>query len=96
MVTRGLISAEAADQLLHTYGATTPVLPFMILPPNVSLDYMRQERPCLLHAILVGSAQDQLQKRLESDFRKTIAEQVIINSEKSLDMIQGIMIYIAW
>lgn len=96
MISRGLISAEVATQLLRSYHIATPVLPFISVPPDANLDYMRQERPCLLHAILTASSQDQLQKRLESEFRKMVAEQVVVKSEKSLDILQGLITYIAW
>ncbi|KFZ20552.1 hypothetical protein V501_00059 [Pseudogymnoascus sp. VKM F-4519 (FW-2642)] len=97
VIGKGIISINKAEDILQTYGTHAPNFPFVVIPPNMSLDYFRREKPFLLLSILVISSNSnlQFQDRLETELRETLSRKVIINCEKSLDLLQGLMIYLS-
>jgi hypothetical protein len=97
VIGKGIISINKAEDILQTYGTHAPNFPFVVIPSNMSLEYFRREKPFLLLSILVISSNSnlQFQDRLETELRKTLSWKVIINCEKSLDLLQGLMIYLS-
>ncbi|PVH70955.1 hypothetical protein DL98DRAFT_597363 [Cadophora sp. DSE1049] len=59
---------------------------------------MRKLRPVLFQGVLVASAwrSRPLQLLLEKDFLEDIASRFFIHGERSLDLPQGLMVYLAW
>lgn len=97
VVGRGLVSEEKARQLLDEYMTTTGQLfPFVLLPPTVTLSSMRRERPFVLLAILAVTMEFPHQERLALEFRKALAQTMIVESKNSLDLLQGILIFCTW
>ncbi|KAL7952435.1 hypothetical protein V8C34DRAFT_299339 [Trichoderma compactum] len=96
VITKGLLTTDEAKQLLADFAAASAEFSPILLPFEASLDYLRVERPCLLLAILTACARDHLQTRLEIEFRKMLADRVIVNAEKSLDLLQGLLVYLTW
>lgn len=98
VIGRGIISYDKAEVLLRGYGTHAPNFPFIIISPTVSLDSLRREKPFLLLSILTMTSTSNLpiQDLLETELRETLGRKVIFNGEKSLDLLQGLMIYVAW
>ncbi|KKP03827.1 hypothetical protein THAR02_04098 [Trichoderma harzianum] len=96
VVAKGFLTTDEAKQLLADFAAVSEEFSPVLLPPEASLDYLRLERPCLLLAILAACARDHLQARLEIEFRKMLADRVIMNAEKNLDLLQGLLVYLTW
>lgn len=98
VISKGLISFDKAEYFLHNFNANTCNFPFVVIPPQLSLETLRREKPFLLLCILTmsASAYVPLQKLLENEVRECLARKVIINCEKSLDLLQGLMIYVSW
>ncbi|KAL7786491.1 hypothetical protein V8C43DRAFT_289968 [Trichoderma afarasin] len=96
VVAKGFLTTDEAKQLLDDFAAASEEFSPVLLPPEASLDYLRLERPCLLLAILTACARDHLQIRLEIEFRKMLADRVIVNAEKNLDLLQGLLVYLTW
>jgi hypothetical protein len=59
---------------------------------------MLQRHPFLLLGILSAmSAKDApVHRRLDVEFRRVLGEKVTMNGEKSLDILQGLIVHIAW
>jgi hypothetical protein len=98
VIGKGIISYEKAETFLRAYGTHAPNFPFVVISPTISLDFLRREKPFLLLSILtIGSTSNlPLQDILEAELRETLGRKVIFHGEKSLDLLQGLLIYLAW
>ncbi|KAL7941261.1 hypothetical protein V8C42DRAFT_335230 [Trichoderma barbatum] len=96
VITKGLVPADKARQFLADFVVASAEFPLILLPSDTNLDHLRLERPCLLLAILTACSRDHLQIRLEIEFRRMLAERVIINAEKNLDILQGLLVFLTW
>lgn len=72
--------------------------PFVILPPGVSAASMRETRPHLYRAIIFAAGRrfPDRQKQLADALLKIIGKATLIRGEKSLDLLQGLLVFIAW
>jgi len=59
---------------------------------------MLQNHPFLVLAILSAMSIEtlSLHQRLDAEFRKVLGQYVIAQGQKSLDFLQGLLVYIAW
>ncbi|KAH8803667.1 hypothetical protein F5884DRAFT_806152 [Xylogone sp. PMI_703] len=99
VISSSMLSIEAAVFLIADFKQTfTSHFPFVIIPPEMTAEEMRQSRPFLFLAVLtVSSHKDPpLQKRLCDELRRTVSAKMIIGSEGSFDMLQGLLVYLAW
>lgn len=73
-------------------------MPFVLIAPDVTAHQMYYTKPLLLHAIVtVGSFHDfGIQQEMLKQFMRNVADRVLINSEKHLSILQGILIVVAW
>lgn len=95
-VTAGIIEAEHADRLLTRFRTSfVRAFPFVIPEPDSAL--LRRQQPFLFHAILAVTSYDtpRIQCLLADDFRRQIAS-TIEQSRKSLEILQGLLVYAAW
>jgi hypothetical protein len=78
----------------HAYHVTTS-FPFVLVETDAAT--LRQERPFLFHAILTVGVYDapQIQCFLAAELRRQLAR-VIEYSRKSLEILQGLLVYGAW
>jgi hypothetical protein len=83
--------------LLETYRHMVEYFPFVTLPKDYSCQELIQHRPILMFAVLTVASYDSiiLQQTLSREFRK-VAMVKILNGEKSLDLLQGLVVFIAW
>lgn len=72
--------------------------PFVSLPQEFELDSMLQSRPYLALAIFTAMSNDhlELQTKLDTKFRREVTEKAVVNAEKSLDILQALLVYLAW
>jgi hypothetical protein len=68
--------------------------PFVIIPPNISASAFRSQKPWLYKAVTTVASQDRRaeQLRMGKSFMSEISMAMIIDGEKSLDMLQGLLI----
>ncbi|KAL2846885.1 hypothetical protein BJY01DRAFT_263211 [Aspergillus pseudoustus] len=93
------ISPQLSDELLQKYRARKmPQYPFVILPETTDVATLRQESPFLLLCILTASLEHNpvLQDELELIVRKEIASRLIVGVERNMDLLQGLLVHIAW
>jgi hypothetical protein len=91
------ISLGHMQMLLDTYRCMVDFFPFVILPKDCSCQELTLHRPILMFAVLTVASYEStsLQQTLSREFRK-VAMAKILNGEKSLDLLQGILVFIAW
>lgn len=91
------ISIVHMQMLFDTYRVMADYFPFVVLPKDSFCKDLIQHRPMLMFAILTVASYDSvlLQLKLSCEFRKVIMVKVI-NGEKSLDLLQGLLVFIAW
>lgn len=91
------ISFVHMQMLVDTYRAMADFFPFVTLPKECSCRDLLQQRPMLMFAVLTVASYDSvlLQLTLSREFRKVVTVR-IMNGEKSLDLLQGLLVFIAW
>jgi hypothetical protein len=72
--------------------------PYVVIPESVSASDLAHNNPMLLHAVLVTSSwrDRNLQRTLEEAYTKDLCTKMIIEGEKSLDMLQSLLVYLTW
>jgi hypothetical protein len=91
------ISLVHMQMLLDTYRSMVDFFPFVSLPRDCRCQDLFQSRPMLMFAVLTVSSYDSvpLQRALSLEFRKVVMVR-IMKGEKSLDLLQGLLVFIAW
>ena len=89
------LQAEEYLTLYHTYKSI--YLPFVSIPSVTTARQLREERPFLWLCIMtVASRSTQQQQLLGKKVRDTIAQEMISKSSQNLDLLLGLLAYIAW
>lgn len=85
------------QMLVDTYRTMSDYFPFVTLPKEYSCRELLQQRPMLMFAVLTVASNDSvlLQLTLSREFRKVVTVKVM-SGEKSLDLLQGLLVFIAW
>ncbi|PKX96388.1 Zn(II)2Cys6 transcription factor [Aspergillus novofumigatus IBT 16806] len=99
VIDKGILSVEAANALIDTYKATMmPNLPFVIIPSGLSTEEIRRTRPVVFLTVLTAALYDNmpLQRVLEEQVKVAISDRMVFKGEISFDLLQGLLIYIAW
>ncbi|PVH98082.1 hypothetical protein DM02DRAFT_531897 [Periconia macrospinosa] len=91
------ISVIHMQLLLDSYRSMAEFFPFVTLPKELFVRDFIQQRPILMFAVLTAGSHDSplLQLTLSREFRKVIMVK-IMNGEKSLELLQGLLVFIAW
>lgn len=95
----GLIDRPRANSLLKLFKTCfTPSFPFVVVPAATDLDTFRRQKPFLFHAIMtiMTFKTPALQKRLASDLLEQISSRIILRSHKSLEIVQGLLVFSGW
>lgn len=99
MISKSIITFDLAEEFLNDFKEKYQAsFPFVVVPEHMSLDMLRRERPFLLLSVLTCAAQNQfkLQDALELELRESLGRKVHVLGEKSLDLLQGVLVYLAW
>lgn len=97
-IMRDLLASGRADALLNEYRSMSDFFPFVPISLLATVQDLNRERPMLLLAILTTAAwRDRpLQAVLSEQFRLELAHRTLVRPRKSLGIIQGILVYLAW
>lgn len=92
------ITINQAEELLQEFHAIKHFFPFVVIPEDATVKSLSRNSPFLLLAILcAASAKDiQLVYQLDHEFKRVLSEKIICEGRKSLDFLQGLLVYIAW
>jgi hypothetical protein len=92
------LHTTAAEKYLAMFRERWDYFPFVYIPDELDLTSSLRSHPYLVLGILcvMSSDQPEIQRSLDTEFRRAINEKVIVNSENSLDILQGLLVYLAW
>ena len=98
VIQKGIISEQRAGEFIEAFETDFSSFPFLTIPSSCALGSIRSERPFLLLAILTIASRKNLtlQESLEKEFRETLGTRLIVEASKDLDLLQGLIVYIAW
>lgn len=90
---------EEAEQMLEDYKIhMAPLFPFVVVPPHMTSDELRKQRPFLWRGVIMQACHLDCARQiaLGQELLKDIAQASLLKPEKSLDLLQGLEILIAW
>lgn len=93
------LSHDAAASALCTYRERMiHHFPFVPIPGSATLQELSITYPITLHAVIVVSSGEdkQLQRTLERSFRDQVLRSVMIDGDRNIDLLQALIIYLAW
>lgn len=99
IISRNFLDIETAERYLDIFKTRmTPHFPFIVIPPDLSLQELRQEKPFLCFSILAAASFENmpLQRALGHEFKKVVASRIIIGGEITFELLQGLLIFLAW
>lgn len=99
-ITRGLVTYDAARQLYSDFCEKVAPLYPVVLPPSPSTwEDVRVRKPALFRAAITAAAsgyEAKLSETLFQDTEKMVAEKIIFSGEKSLELVQALLILSVW
>ncbi|KAF4988706.1 hypothetical protein FGRMN_9599 [Fusarium graminum] len=88
---------EEAEMNLNKFREWLKAFPCMILPNDMTAATLRKEKPflwlCIMNITSMSVAQ---QMKMKDRVRQEMATRIIINHERSLDCLQGLICYVSW
>ncbi|PLB51543.1 hypothetical protein P170DRAFT_353064 [Aspergillus steynii IBT 23096] len=100
VIDRGLVSVEVASDAFNRYvDRMANNIPMVVFPSGTTMTEVRRSKPILLHAIVaaaIGAIQPDLHLPLVNDFYKVIADRIIVRGEKSLEIMQALLVTCNW
>jgi hypothetical protein len=94
-----IITTMEAENILTTYRERLVThSPFVPLPPTQSALQLQHQHPLLFHAIVIVAlpADLEIQPSLRQRFREIVAEKLVVNSDRFLEVLQAIVVYMSW
>lgn len=100
VIDRGTVDVETATKAFDRYvNCLAPSCPFVVFPPGTTMAEIRRTKPTLFLAILsvtIAVFQPQLQMPLQNEVHRTFADRVLIRGEKSLELVQSLLVATLW
>ncbi|KAJ5807646.1 Transcription factor [Penicillium robsamsonii] len=100
MIDRGIVDYETASAAFERYiHKMAPEMPFVVFPPGTTMGEVRRNKPYLFLAIIgaaIGIFNPDAQPILINEAYRLIAEHVVIKGQKSLELVQTIMVCSIW
>ncbi|KAK2000439.1 hypothetical protein LX36DRAFT_429756 [Colletotrichum falcatum] len=90
---------DSAEKLLQNFRVMLKYFPCVALPPDATVTSLSKTKPFLLLAILsTASASSALQGHTlyDEEFRKILGLKFVAGSERTMELLQGLLIYTAW
>jgi hypothetical protein len=89
--------SEAAECLRSFQTFKLKYFPCVYIPLDTTTQQLQQERPLLWLCIMrLGSKSASRQQLIAKKIRQLIAEAMVIESEKSIDLLLGLLVYVGW
>lgn len=93
------ITAESEEDLLRVFREQFLVrFPFIIIPPGLTASDLRVQKPFLHRVIMTVASEGRRVQQIEmsKEITMDIATALLMRGERSLDMLQALVIYNAW
>ncbi|KAI0154169.1 hypothetical protein GGR57DRAFT_118520 [Xylariaceae sp. FL1272] len=90
---------DSASRLLPFFQNMLPHVPFMVLPADSDVRTLARTKPFVLLAILATtSSSSSLQgySLYDEEFRKVLGLKFVAGAERSIELLQGLLIYCSW
>ncbi|ESZ93227.1 hypothetical protein SBOR_6383 [Sclerotinia borealis F-4128] len=92
-----LSSTEEEIALYHFRTHSTKYLPFIVIPPDTNVHEFKRENPFWWLAIVMTTAKmTSRQITLGMHIRQHLSQKLLILGERNLDLLWGLLTYIAW
>lgn len=94
----GLITPKEADESLNIFRSQMlQWYPIMVIPENTNAQRLKAQNPFLWLTIMAVTSKSSLRQRyLGLEIRKMMANRIILEGERSLDLFKGLLVYTAW
>lgn len=98
VIQKGIITVQEAEALLDSSLVEYGGFPWIVFPSELPFSQFRRQRPFLLLALLALASRKQakLYGSLQSEFKKTMSGKVIMDGVPDVDLLQGLLVYLAW
>jgi hypothetical protein len=96
---RALLGMEGAQYFLDIFRTQVTVhFPFVVISPQVTVLELRKEKPFLFLAVLASASHTNmpLQRLLGAEVKKVISTRMILGGHVSFDLLQGLLVFLAW
>lgn len=92
------LSPIVLEHLLDRFRGMVSYFPFVRLLDTWTAASMAEDRPFLLLAVVAAASSKyyHLQDALITRFKESLSQRVIIAGEKDLDLLQGLLVHLAW
>lgn len=88
---------EEAEVYLNKFREWLKKFPCMVLPSDMTAAALRKEKPFLWLCIMnITSMSVEQQMKMKDRVRQEMATRIIINHERSMDCLQGLICYVCW
>lgn len=89
---------EVADQNMETFRhAFLPYFPVVYIPDIMDSNFLRQQKPFLWLVIMSLCTKDMAkQLAMEYTIRQIVSQRAVAEHEKNLDLLLGLIVYLAW
>jgi hypothetical protein len=90
--------STADDQLRAFQGSMASYFPFVVIPEGVPAESLKATKPFLYDNIMMVTSYSKVfrQSSSRSMIIRSFTEQVLLQGKKSLDLLQGIVVFAAW
>lgn len=99
VVDQGIITIDEASTLFQRYTDRMAThLPAVVFPPGTTAAEIRKTRPILFLAVVsvASSETPNTQRQLVRELMQIFADNIIVHGQKSLELVQSIMISVIW
>lgn len=98
IVEQRILTLPEAEELLKLYQKKASSFPFVHIEATATVPSLARTSPFLLLAILTSASIGDLPlyHQLNHEYKRILSSKVIVEGKKSLDYLQGLLIYIAW
>lgn len=96
---RPQFNLDSAESLLQSFRDMLTHFPVIVLPDDVTVPSLARDSPFVLLAILSaasGSRTLQGHTLYDEEFRKVLGLKFVAGGERSLELLQGLLVYCAW
>lgn len=98
-ISRLVKSDKEGELLLQKFRVEfSQFFPFVVVPPNKTFLDLKDESPFVLLVSLMVACRDDstLQSAIAKKIREIMSFTVLVKGEQSLDLLQGVMLFLAW
>lgn len=91
------VALDVVDPVETYRNSFATLFPFIVIPLDMTSANLYKERPFLhLSISMITCKRAQAQKYYAYRARQSMAERIVMNDECSLDLLQGLLVHIAW